>query len=428
MAALSDRDQPAEETAPPASRAQRQRRLVQAAYWSSTLADGASRIAVPLYLGAIGVSASNIGLTFVSSEVFGLVASLASGYSLGRFGYRASFLAALAFQALASIGYLLVSPQPLWWAITLISLLRAGHSVGKEMAKTTSTALFKVLPGNERDHNRLDVQILLGGKDGVKGIGMLVGGVLLTMLGLAGAFVVLAAMSFGAFVALALNLPDHRDRTTISRAAIRSVNRDLMWLGVARAFLYAGRDIWLVVAAPLALLAAGVSEAGVGLTFAIGLIVFGLVQPSTASWVSGQWHLGGRQLKRSWRWRTVVAQAPLLAAAVPLALVFSERHQTIWYVVGAVVTYNALAGFATVPHNRLQIALARSEVASSDLTVYRSIAQVGKIVAVTLSGFVYAGYGLRGCLLASAAFLVVSTAAAIIVAVSAETSPAGLEP
>ncbi len=397
-------------------------RLVRSAYWSSTLVDGASRIIVPLHLAGLGVSPTGIGLTFVTSEFFGLLASLLAGISLRRLGYRLSFLLALFLQMLASAGYLLLGAQTrgqqlsLLLVVVLVSVLRAGHSIGKELVRTASSAFFKVLPPPSVDRQRLDVQVLLGGKDGIKGVGILVGGVLVGFLGLAAAFLVLMLISLVALGTLVLRLPDHRDRPVASRSVWRTVDSKLVWLAMARALLYGGRDVWLVVAGPLMLSAAGASDAVVGLALAAGLIVFGLSQPFTAYFWAKRWRPADRRVANP-QWRAALVLAPFLAAVVPLILAVSGRVDSVPIVAAAVIAYNATAGFATVPHNRLHITMARPEVAASDLTVYRSISQLGKVVSVGLSGVLLVRYGFIGCLVASALFLIGSTAAAIVVAV-----------
>ncbi len=411
------------------------RRLVQWAYWSSTLVDGASRIIVPLHLARIGVSPTGIGLTFVASEFFALLASLLAGLSLSRLGYRFSFLLALFVQLLASVGYVLLDgeadgqPSSVVFVVVLVSLLRAGHSVGKELGRTTSSAFFKVLPPSSDDGNRFDIQVLLGGKDGVKGVGILVGGLLVGLLGLTTAFLTLALLSLGVLLALGVGLPDHRDRPVPTRTVWRTADRELVWLAIARALLYGGRDVWLVVAGPLMLSSAGAADVLVGLAFAAGLVIFGLAQPLTSYVRARRWRPAATQVT-DLDWRPVLTGAPLLAATVPLALAASGLADSLLALTGAVIAYNAVAGFATVPHNHLHLVLARVDVAASDLTVYRSISQMGKVLSVGLSGTLLSQFGFVGCLLASTVFLIGSATAASLVAVGHRSNgemPSALE-
>lgn len=410
-----------EPTVKPTSRSTSPRIVVAACYWLTTLVDGAARIILPLYLLQLGVSASGVGLAFLASEGFGLLATIGAGVVLNRAGYRRAFLAAIVLHLIASLGYLLVFPELEWAVVAWVSGLRACRGLAKELIKTASTAYFKHLPSPGRAGKKTQVQLLLGGKDGVKGLGFFIGGVLLHLLGATWSFAVLGAVTAAALAAAIVAVPDHREKSSVV-IEFGDLKVGLVWLGLARAFLYSSRDVWMVVPVPLYLAQQGNSDIAIGGLLAVALILLGGSQPAVASMVRRPLSVGLLRVKRRWRFRPMVALMPLAAGVVPAALLFIDGDVSGWVLASGVLVFSVLMGAATVPHNRLHVGLAREDHTSLDLTVYKSIAQVGKVVSVAASGVTYSAFGLKGCLVASLIALAGATACGVeVVAIRSKT-------
>lgn len=348
------------------------------------------------------MSLTKIAVLFVCYELCGLCANVSSGLLLNHTGYRRVFLWALFLHALASLGYVAV----LWWPpgialLVWVGVLRAMRGVAKELLKTTSAAYIKKL---QTDH--MQCHWLLGGKDSAKGIGLLVGGVMLTWLGFVMSFLVLTVLSIVCWLWAYHTIDDMRERRVVSFRQFGKVETRMRWLALGRAFLYAGRDLWLVLALPVYLSSIGVSKVVVGGMLAAGLVAFGLVQPLSGWWVRRRLQWGEKTLKAPWLYERVLSLSCLLLALIPLLMLWYSHH--LLAAVLLIVSYNILSGLATAPHNDLQVRFAQEERAAVDIAYYKTIAQVGKVAAVFASGWLFQYWGIAGCLWASFGCLVIS--------------------
>lgn len=384
-----------------------QRGLVTIGYWSSTLAEGAARIIIPLYLVSLGISATSIGIAFLFYEGFGLLTNMYGGFFANRYGYKRSFIIALGLHTIASLGYLFLFPeQSLWLSLLIVNACRAFRGMGKELIKTASTAYFKRLAGAKKESSNLPIQILLGGKDGMKGVGILIGGILLTVIGFQFSFIILGAVTSVCLVFSLRYIKDHREKKQVSYAGFFKVKRKMALLAWSRAFLYAGRDFWLVLPVPLYLNSLGYSDVSIAAVLAVGLVAYGLSQPLAASQIKACWTLGRVVVKQKMRYRAVAIWAPAFLLFLPLTMIFVPQHAAFFLVI--VVLYNLGAGIATMPHNHLHLKYAKGKRTSIDIAYYKTIAQIGKVAAVPASGLIYSVFGIAGCLVASSISLCIA--------------------
>lgn len=377
-----------------------QRRLITYSYWISTLVDGASRIIIPLYLLELQITATNIGIAFFFYELSGLLTSVFSGFFINRFGYRSAFLLALFAHTVASLGYLFLAPESnLVLTLFLLNVLRAFRGVGKELLKTTSSAYFKRFRFDKKKGDRLQIQLLFGGKDGFKGLGILLGGVFLTVVGFNIAFLLFGLLTLACLIYSSRTLTDYKEHKQINYAGFFNVKRNLTSLAISRSLLYASRDLWLVIPAPLFLKSQGFSDLAVASALAIGLIVFGLAQPMTFGQMKSQWTIGDTTLKGKIRHRKLAVWAPVILCICTIGILLTSEW-TLAIIIG-ILFYNLCAGMATVPHNHLHLKFARRSRTSLDIAFYKTIAHTGKLMAIPISGLIYSLYGIQGCLIAS---------------------------
>ena len=168
-----------------------QRLHVTIAYWVATFCEGASRIIIPLYFAAKGVEATKIGIMFFTYELFSFLMNIGSGFLVNRWGYRKSMLLSLVLHTIASLGYLSIADnQEAYVVLIIVNILRAFRGIGKELIKTTSSAFLKQLKPKGAG-KFATAQLMLGGKDGIKGIGLLIGGILLSWVGFVHSFLIL---------------------------------------------------------------------------------------------------------------------------------------------------------------------------------------------------------------------------------------------
>ncbi len=324
-----------------------------------------------------------------------------SGFFINRFGYKKAFIVSLFFHTIASFGYLFLFQGPVIFTAITINILRSLRGIGKELIKTTSSAYFRHL-----SENHLHPHYLLGGKDFLKGIGLLGGSILLFYLGFHLSFGFLGILTFLCLILAKGVLKDHKEIKQISFSGFFKVNHNLMILAIIRASLYAGRDLWLVIPIPIYLQSIGMSKIMIGTVLACGLMVFGTVQPLAGFFVKSRLYIRSFVIKSKWYYEDIIAVSSFFLLLVPLGMYFLKTNFLAVFLL--VITYNIFAGLATAPHNYLHLRLANKERASIDIAFYKTISQFGKVIAVFSSGFLYDSYGISGCLLASIGCLFVS--------------------
>ena len=145
-----------------------QRRLIAWSYWVSTFSEGASQILIPLYFASLGIAITKIAVMFVFYEFFGLITHLYAGFFINKYGYKRAFILSLLFHTFASLGYLFLFQGPFILTIVLVNILRAFRGIGKELIKTTSGSYFRHLA-----NSHLHTNLLFGGKESLKGLGIL---------------------------------------------------------------------------------------------------------------------------------------------------------------------------------------------------------------------------------------------------------------
>jgi len=134
------------------------------------------------------------------------------------------------------------------------------------------------------------VALLTGSKNALKGVGFLLGGVLLQTLGFQGGLWLMAGA-----LALVLLASLFTVGETLGRAKEKALGRHLFsktreinLLSAARIVLFASRDVWFVVGVPLFLYERmGWSFAGVAGFLAAWIIGYGIVQAAVPSLLRG---------------------------------------------------------------------------------------------------------------------------------------------
>ena len=377
-----------------------QYKIIAVSYWLSTFSEGASRILIPLYFSSIGVSATKIAVLFVTFELFGLMTTMSAGFLINRFGYRFAFVLSLILHSIASWGYLGLDYGPFWCTVLLINGLRGTRGVAKELIKTTSSAYLRHLPKRKHAAN-----ILLGGKDTTKGFGLFIGSILLTFFSFKFSFFILGILTVIMTIFSIFLIPYFKEVEQVSYRGFFSVSKNMFKLSCLRALLYSGRDLWLVVVLPVYLKQQLLSNAQVGFIMALGLVLFGIIQPLTSIFVKSKWLIGRRYLKRKWDYEYILSFTMFLVMVSPLFMIIIPH--TLLGILMGVIIYNFFSGMATTPHNFLHIKFSRRQRASVDISFYKSISLLGKVIAVFFSGIIYDYFGIQGCLyMASCALFV----------------------
>ncbi|NDA08883.1 MAG: MFS transporter, partial [Alphaproteobacteria bacterium] len=245
----------------------RQYLTVTGSYWGFTLSDGALRILVLFHFFTLGYSPFTLALLFLLYEAAGIIANLGGGWLVTRFGIPRMLLLGMALQVLGLMLLSCLDPafDPV---LSVIWVLVAQGIAGlaKDITKTVSKSAIKVVRIDEGEGLFRWVAWFTGSKNAMKGLGFLLGGVMLTTIGFRGGLWLMAGLLGLLAVLVAVTLPAKLG-AGVSSKTIRelfSKSSAVNTIAAARIFLFGARDIWFVVALPVFLYANGWSFWEVG--------------------------------------------------------------------------------------------------------------------------------------------------------------------
>ena len=395
---------------------------VTAAYWAFMLTDGALRMLVLLHFHTLDFSPVQLAYLFVLYEFAGMVTNLCAGWIAARFGLTSTLYAGLAIQVLALLALSQLDPS---WTIGLsvayVMAVQGASGVAKDLAKMSSKSAVKLLAPSEHGSLFRWVALLTGSKNAVKGLGFLLGAVLLATLGfdwaVLGMAAILTVILLAVLIAMPPGLPQGRKAAKFSEVFSKSSN--VNWLSVARVFLFGARDVWFVVGIPIyfyGVLSDG-SEAGnraaffmIGTFMAVWVILYGIVQAAAPRLLKASTRSEGALAKAASSWAWALAAIP---AALTLAAVASGGPQT-WLtltLVAGLLCFGAVFAINSALHSYLILAFTRAERVTMDVGFYYMANAGGRLLGTVLSGSTFLLGGLP-LMLGTATLMVAATAVA----------------
>lgn len=402
--------------------------IVTAAYWGFTLTDGALRMLVLLHFHTLGYSPVQLALLFLLYEFFGIVTNLFGGWIGSRMGLKITLFAGLATQiaALTMLSFV----QPEWVAVVSVAYVMAAQSlsgIAKDLTKMSSKSAVKLLvpstgqepPSSEQQLFKW-VAILTGSKNALKGVGFLLGGLLLGWIGFAPSLWLmaggLAIILFAGMILLKQDLGKSKKKVKFSQ--LLSKSREINILSTARFFLFGSRDIWFVVALPVFLKdALGWSFASVGAFMAAWVIGYGFVQAFAPSFVRRSGADAGARAALLWGFSLVIVTAAIATA------VHFDYHPTTSVLLGLAV-FGIVFAVNSAVHSYLILAYTDADEVALNVGFYYMANACGRLVGTLLSGLLYLTAGLPGCLWTSAAF----TLMAAVLTIKLPRLPAAIPP
>ena len=388
---------------------------ITAAYWVFTLTDGALRMLVLFHLHRLGYSPLEVVSLFVFYELFGVVTNFVGGWLGARFGLRSTLFSGLGLQVVSCS---LLAAWATDLTVPLVMLAQALSGIAKDLTKMSSKSYIKlVVPPTDSVGLMKWVAILTGSKNALKGLGFLLGGVLLQSIGFRAANLAMATALVVALVASWALLPKAagKAKSAVRFGHLLSGDPRVNWLSASRLFLFGARDVWFVFALPIFLSAdLGWSFARSGGFLAAWVIGYGFVQAAAPAYV------GGRGAKRSAP--TAARLLPWTAAlSAPLAGLAALLH------FGAPPAASLVAGLAlfgivfatnSAVHSFLIVHYADGDKVSLNVGFYYMANAAGRLLGTVLSGavFQWAGMstdGLVACLGASLVFVALSALATL---------------
>ncbi len=395
---------------------------VTAAYWAFMLTDGALRMLVLLHFHTLGFSPVQLAYLFVLYEIAGMITNLGAGWIAARFGLTMTLYAGLGLQVLALLA--LAQLDPAWTigvSVAYVMAVQGASGVAKDLAKMSSKSAVKLLAPRHDGGLFRWVAALTGSKNAVKGVGFLLGAVLLGALGFTAATLamagVLAAILLAVAVAMPTGLPKGRKGAKFSEVFSKSAN--VNWLSVARVFLFGARDVWFVVGIPVyfyAVLSDG-SEAGnraaffmVGSFMALWIILYGAVQAAAPRFLRARTRPEADLIGAARGWAVLLLLVP---AALTVAIVAADGPQA-WLTVTLIAGLLAFGGIFAVNsalHSYLILTFTEDERVTMDVGFYYMANAGGRLVGTVLSGLTYQVGGL-GLTLGAATVMVAASALA----------------
>ena len=396
--------------------------IVTASYWGFTLTDGALRMLVLLHFHSLGYSAVQLAFLFLLYEACGVVTNLLGGWIGSRFGLKLTLFSGLATQVVALLALSLV--QPGWLEVLSVAYVMAAQAlsgVAKDLTKMSSKSAVKLLipalESREAENRALFkwVAVLTGSKNALKGVGFLLGGVLLGWVGFQWTLWMMAGALFVVLLSGILTMRQDlgRSKAKVKFKQLFSKSREVNYLSFARFFLFGSRDIWFVVGLPVFLKETlNWSFAAVGSFMAAWVIGYGLIQAGAPALLR---HGGAGS---ALRWVGILAAVTgFLALAVEL-----EFHLGI-VVLAGLALFGMVFAVNSAIHSYLILAYTDSDDVALNVGFYYMANAGGRLIGTLLSGVVYLFHGLSGCLWVSTAFVAVATALTAFLPSQAKFSP-----
>ena len=378
--------------------------IITGNYWAFTLTDGALRMLVVLYFHQLGYSPFNIAMLFLFYEIFGVVTNLVGGWLGARLGLNNTMNIGLGLQIVA-LAMLAVPADML--TIMYVMVAQALSGIAKDLNKMSAKSAIKMLvPSDAQGKLYQWVAILTGSKNGLKGLGFFLGGILLTLFEFRGAVLLMAALLACVWVMSLLSLKADLGKAKNKPKFIDIFSKSpaINLLSAARMFLFGARDVWFVVALPVFLAVTFEWDHWwVGGFMASWVIGYGIVQ-SFAPYVTGKKHGKVPTGRAAFVWAGYLL---LIPAAIALALHFNFYiHVTL---IAGLMLFGAVFAINSSLHSYLIVSYAGHDGVSLDVGFYYMANAMGRLIGTVLSGLVYQIYGLEACLWISSGFIALAT-------------------
>ena len=384
--------------------------MITANYWAFTLTDGALRMLVLLYFYQLGYSPLALASIFILYEVFGVITNLVGGWLGARIGLNKTMFIGLVIQVFA-LSMLAVPSEYL--SIAYVMFAQALSGIAKDLNKMSAKSSIKLLVtglDSEQGQSKLFkwVALLTGSKNTLKGVGYFLGGLLLALLGFQNSLllmaVTLAIVALSTYPLLRGDIGKTRYKAKFSQ--LFSNNAPLNYLSAARLCLFAGRDVWFVIALPVYLVSQlQWQHQGVGTFLASWIIFYGIIQANAPKLLCV---LSGTRKRNSYQqtgfWSVLLALVTLLLSVA----IYLFPHSNNVLISGLFIFAAAFAINSSL-HSYLIISLARDEGVSMDVGFYYMANAMGRLLGTVLSGVIFQQFGLTACMFIAFIFMLLAS-------------------
>ena len=380
--------------------------IVTGSYWGFTLTDGALRMLVLLHFYQLGYTPFTLSVLFLLYEAAGIVANLGGGWLAVHFGIPRMLAVGLGLQVAGLL--MLSATDPAWSAAASVAWVMAAQGISglaKDLTKTASKAAIKAAEAQAGERLFRLVAWFTGSKNAMKGVGFLLGGVLLQAIGFHLALWLMAGLLGLLFVLVLASLPREFGKAKASRSfrELFAKSRAVNLLAAARIFLFGARDVWFVVGLPVFLYGQGWRFAEVALFLALWTIGYGMVQGIAPSVIRRSGDGLSREVPEARLWMAVLTGIPaLLAVLLGTAIARPDL-----VVVAGLALFGFVFAVMSSLHSYLILAYAGSKKAAEDVGFYYAANAGGRFLGILLSGLLTQWAGLSACLWGAAVMLAV---------------------
>jgi hypothetical protein len=296
------------------------------------------------------------------------------------------------------------------FSVAYVMAVQGLSGIAKDLAKMSSKSAVKLLAPEGQGGLFKWVAVLTGSKNAVKGLGFLMGAVL---LGLAGFYASVTAMAVVLVVILAgvvLFMPSGLPKGSKSAkfAHVFSKDTNINRLSLARMFLFGARAVWFVVGIPIyfyAVLSDGTPTGDraaffqIGTFMALWIIAYGAVQ----AWAPKLLNAAQRETQEIVHLAVLwVGGLTLIPAGLALLALIGGAWLTPVLVAGLLLFGFVFAVNSSV-HSYLILAFTKAERVTMDVGFYYMSNAAGRLIGTLLSGLSYQLGGLPLCLATAAA-------------------------
>ncbi|MDG2033090.1 MAG: organoarsenical effux MFS transporter ArsJ, partial [Rhodospirillales bacterium] len=338
----------------------------------------------------------------------GIFTNFIGGWIGAKHGLKLTLFTGLIVQIGALI--MLSGVQPHWAldiSVIYVMAAQAFSGVAKDLTKMSAkSAVKRVVPEKNQGLLFRWIALLTGSKNALKGVGFLLGGVLLQFLGFH-----IALWSLAVFLILVLLAARGLVTADLGRASQKITPRDLFskkreinFLSIARVFLFASRDVWFVVGVPIFLARQfGWSFDQIGGFMAAWVIGYGVIQavaPKLLTHVSD----AGSGARAAKYWGTLLCLIPLAIAAglTPAAVDFwADGLLVKLTLISGLCLFGIIFAINSSVHSFLIVAYSDRNKIALNVGFYYMANAAGRLLGTLLSGIVFQFYGLAACLLVS---------------------------
>ena len=185
-----------------------------------------------------------------------------------------------------------------------------------------------------------------------------------------------------------------------------SNNAPLNYLSAARLCLFAGRDVWFVIALPVYLVSQlQWQHQGVGTFLASWIIFYGIIQANAPKLLC---LLSSKRERNSYQqtgfWSVLLALVTLLLSVA--IYLFPQSNNVL---ISGLFIFAAAFAINSSLHSYLIISLARDEGVSMDVGFYYMANAMGRLLGTVLSGIIFQQFGLTACMFIAFIFMLLAS-------------------